>query len=304
MLNKRFRLYLFGLLLGSLSPLLSAQEQRFNFDQTPVGGLPSGWVIAATNPKGPLAEWQVKADPVAVSAPQVLTITRTQDNSDSVYNLCWTPQVSFLDGAIEVNVRADSGVSDQGGGLIWRAQDTHNYYIARFNPLENDLRLYFVKAGIRSQLAAATITGIKPGEWFHLKITHQGEAIAAYVNGKQYLEKTDQTFLRAGGVGLWSKTDAASSFDDLLVSTSGLGGNQDQECLFNWAEKNYPALFAPAGAATQFYDPYAYRYYKNTHVYVGVSAKDQHVYTLMPNGVLPEDAGDLSAWLIKAGCKQ
>jgi len=166
-----------------------------------------------------LAEWQVKTDPAAISAPQVLAITRIQNNSGDVFNLCWTQQVPFQDGSIEVNVRADSGKEDQGGGLIWRAQDADNYYVARYNPLENNLRLYFVKGGWRAQLATANVSGIKSDEWFRLKIVHQGEQMTVYLNGKQYLQATDSHFLKAGGIGFWSKADAASSFDDLVVTT-------------------------------------------------------------------------------------
>jgi hypothetical protein len=52
-----------------------------------------------------------------------------------------------------------------------------------------------------------------------LKVVQQGERIEAYLNGKQYLEASDDIFLKAGGVGFWSKADAASSFDDLVVTT-------------------------------------------------------------------------------------
>lgn len=219
MLNKYACIYLASMLLGLTAPSLSAQEQRFNFDQTAAGKLPSGWVIAATHPDGPLAEWQVKTDPAAISAPQILGITRIQNDSGDVFNLCWTHDLVFQDGSIEVSVRADSGKEDQGGGLIWRAQDTDNYYVARYNPLENNLRLYFVKGGWRAQLATANVSGIKSGEWFRLKIVHQGEQMTVYLNGKQYLQATDSHFLKAGGIGFWSKADAASSFDDLLVTT-------------------------------------------------------------------------------------
>lgn len=77
--------------------------------------------------------------------------------------------------------------------------------------------------------------------------------------------------------------------------------NSPAECLFNWAESNYPSLFAPA-AASLFSSPYSYRYYKNTDSYVGVSANDNHVYYLDANRVL-QDVGTLSAWLLTAGCE-
>lgn len=218
MLNKVFGKCFAGVFLGFACQLTFAQEQKLGFDQA-TDSLPSGWVVAATNPDGPLAKWRTQVDSAAVSSPQVLTISRILDKSPYVFNLCWTPQVLFLDGSIEVSIRADKGKEDQGGGIIWRVQDADNYYIARYNSKENNFRLYFVKEGIRTQLANADISGIKTGEWFRLKIAHQGNNIDAYLNGKKYLESTDNTFTKQGGIGLWSKADAASSFDDLVVIT-------------------------------------------------------------------------------------
>ena len=78
--------------------------------------------------------------------------------------------------------------------------------------------------------------------------------------------------------------------------------NSNVECLLNWAESNYPDLFSPAGAISQFQSPYIYRYYRNTNAYVGFSSSDNHVYYLRPDGVL-EDVGELSAWLTTATCQ-
>ncbi|MBP1150855.1 family 16 glycoside hydrolase [Methylocaldum sp. RMAD-M] len=212
--------------LCTFTGLVSAEEKAatspavsgLSFDELTPGGIPPGWTIAATNPGGPPAEWQVKADPKAPSAPHVLAITKIHDDSGDVFNLCWTNAVKFRDGAIEVSLRADGGKEDQGDGLIWRVQDANNYYVARYNPLEDNIRLYFVKDGRRKQLDSANISGVKSGEWFRLKIVQQGDKIEAYLNDRKYLETTDRTFMKAGGIGFWSKADAASSFDDLVVT--------------------------------------------------------------------------------------
>jgi hypothetical protein len=135
-----------------------------------------------------------------------------------VFNLCWTRDIAFEDGEIEVKVRANTGKEDQGGGVIWRARDANNYYIARYNPLENNFRIYYVENGSRKQLASAGRVGIPAGEWFTLKIIQHGDKIEGYLNGKKYLEVSDNTFTGPGGVGFWTKADAASSFDDLRVS--------------------------------------------------------------------------------------
>ena len=195
----------------------ASAEYRLSFDDLASGTLPESWKIEATHPGGKLSEWKVTADKHAPSAPNILAITKIHDDSSDVFNLCWTNAVLFQDGAIEVSLRADTGKEDQGGGVIWRAKDANNYYIARYNPLESNFRIYYVKNGRRTQLASAGGIDVPAGEWFRLRIAHQGTRIEGYLNGRKYLEATDETFMESGGVGFWSKADAASSFDDLLV---------------------------------------------------------------------------------------
>lgn len=197
-----------------------AAETNYNFDDVKAGELPQGWEIAATDPRGPLAEWQVIEDATVPSAPNVLSITKINDTYGGVFNLFWTQEISFKDGLLEVKIKANQGEVDQGGGLIWRAQDVNNYYIARYNPLERNYRLYYVKDGARKTLDDVKIRDIGTGEWFTLTIQHQGDKITGWLNGQELLHATDQTFTEAGGVGLWTKADAASSFDDLKIQSA------------------------------------------------------------------------------------
>jgi hypothetical protein len=74
------------------------------------------------------------------------------------------------------------------------------------------------------------------------------------------------------------------------------------DCLFNWAEINYPSLFAPAGAPTSVLTVYIYRHYSATNAYLGVSSTDNHVYYMGSDGSL-QDEGALSYWLPLAGCQ-
>jgi hypothetical protein len=188
-----------------------------SFDAVPVGSLPEGWAVAATNPTGELARWNVVEDAGAASKPRVLRITEIRDGAKPVYNLCWTAAPAFRDGTIEVKVRADSGKIDQGGGLIWRAKNARNYYVARYNPLETNLRLYVVKDGKRTMIAGVPDVNIPAGRWFTLRIAHHGRKIDLYLDGRHALEAQDETFPDADGIDFWTKADAATSFDDLKV---------------------------------------------------------------------------------------
>jgi len=197
----------------------SATPFTLSLEDVEEGKLPPGWKVEATNPQGRLAEWAVVRHAGAPGEPRkVLSLTKIHDGSRGVFNLCWNPQVGFQDGVIEVKVRASTGAIDQGGGIIWRTRDANNYYVARYNPLERNFRLYFVKEGKRQMLADRGGLGIKTGEWFTLKIVHRGDIIEGYLNGEKMWNITDKTFQAAGGIGFWTKADAATSFGDLKVN--------------------------------------------------------------------------------------
>jgi hypothetical protein len=199
------------------SEINPARSVILSLDKQAEGALPPGWKIDATNPQGLLAKWAVVREGQTPSAPMVLSLSEVHDGSRGVFNLCWNPAMAFRDGHLEVKIRSNTGKIDQGGGLIWRARDANNYYVARYNPLEANFRLYIVKDGQRQMLADKSGLNIKTGEWFTLKILHQGDKIQGWLNDEKLLDKKDRTFPAAGGIGFWTKADAASSFKDLRV---------------------------------------------------------------------------------------
>jgi hypothetical protein len=150
----------------------------------------------------------------------ILALCGVEENPGSVINICWTAQPAFRDVEIEVKVRGDSGKTDQGEGSIWRVKDASNYHGARYNPLENSFRLYYVKNGDRKMTADSGHIPIKTGEWFTIRIVHKGDKIKRWLNGKKLLEATDKTLPEARGVGVRTKADAASSFDDFVVRSA------------------------------------------------------------------------------------
>ena len=103
---------------------------------------------------------------------------------------------------------------------IWRAKDADNYYIARWNPLEKNFRVYYVKDGQRKQLASVDIK-TDPSKWHEIEIEHVGNKIVAEFDDKKVIEIEDSTFTEGGMVGLWTKADAATAFDDFEVEEEG-----------------------------------------------------------------------------------
>lgn len=176
-----------------------------------------GWRMESTGGSGPHATWTAHADATAISRPNVMALTASNHSSEDRFNLCWNPRVAFRDGRLSVVVRADGGEVDQGGGPMWRVRDADNYYVCRYNPLESNFRVYVVHGGVRRQLATAIVEADGTA-WHRLEVEHSGAHIRCWFDGELKLEAEDATIDGAGGVGLWTKADARTSFDDLVVA--------------------------------------------------------------------------------------
>lgn len=214
---------------GALTTVAEAHEEEdedeepasaLNFDKDAAGKLPEGWRAEGTNQNGPVATWEVTADPTAPSKPNVLALTASTHGSSGTFNICWTDRIRFQDGTIELSLRPESGAEDQGGGPIWRVKDKDNYYICRANPLESNFRVYYVKDGARKQLASAKLD-IPSNKWHTIRIEQHGSHIVCSFDGQKLLEADDNTLPEAGGIGLWTKADAVTAFDNLNVTPGG-----------------------------------------------------------------------------------
>ncbi len=190
-------------------------RNHWTFEQDVVGALPAGWQPAETRPQGHLATWQVVNDPTAPSPSRAVAITANA-NAGSTYNLLLATGTRFKNGTIKVRVKAVSGEEDQGGGPVWRALDRNNYYIARWNPLEDNFRVYTVRDGQRQQLGSATVKADATA-WHTIEIVHQEGRIEALFDSQKLIELQDSTFKQEGMVGLWVKADGCTAFDDLTV---------------------------------------------------------------------------------------
>src|SRR5574337_1639447 len=202
---------------GATSPPIAvtpAGEWRmWNFDQMPAGQLPSGFSVQKTG-SGTLPKWEVLADSTAPSLPNVVA-QRSKENSGEHFNLAVVEDSDYQDLDLEVKFKPVEGAEDQGGGLTWRYQDPDNYYIARANPLEDNFRIYRVVQGVRRQLKGAYIK-VTSGVWHVIRIVANDDQMECFYDGTRYLAVRDPTFKR-GKIGLWTKADAVSYFDDLRV---------------------------------------------------------------------------------------
>jgi hypothetical protein len=129
---------------------------------------------------------------------------------------------SIKDGFVEIKFKAVAGSQDRAAGIVWRAKDANNYYVTRANALEDNVVLYKTVNGVRSPL---DIVGRKGGygidvkvpadTWHSLRIDFSGSRFRVSFNGKQLFEVEDSTFVDAGKVGLWTKADSVTLFDQV-----------------------------------------------------------------------------------------
>lgn len=185
-------------------PVIARQEveKSWNFESDEPGAI-------ANDFQSEVGVWEVAQDG------DNRVLHQKAKNENAVYNvaLVRTTRCKNLD--LSVRVKAVAGAIDQGGGLVWRAKDKGNYYICRYNPLEDNYRLYKVENGKRTQFADAKVPG--DAKWHTLRATMMGPKITCYLDGKALLEAEDSTFPESGKVGLWSKADAQTYFDDLEI---------------------------------------------------------------------------------------
>ena len=189
---------------------LNADSTTWTFDDAKAGELPKGWTATKTG-EGPGSVWKV----VERGKQKVLAQT-SADGPKPLFNLCVVDAPSMTDIELSLSVRARDGKIDQGGGPVWRYQDADNYYVCRWNPLEDNFRLYHVVDGKRTQLTTADVK-VKTDEPHTIRVTHQGSRIACFLDGKKLLEADDKTIVKPGKIGVWSKADAVTDFDDVEI---------------------------------------------------------------------------------------
>ncbi len=193
----------------------SGQQLVYNFDNDSAGQLPPKFHSARTG-QGAESQWAVMTDPTAPSKPNAVAQTST-DKTDYRFPLLIADEASFRDLDLSVKFKAVSGSVDQAGGLVFRLKDPNNYYIVRANALEDNYRLYHVVDGRRRQFAGANFK-VTSGVWHELRVEAVGNKITCYYDGVKKIESSDDTFKDAGKIGLWTKADSVTYFDDLKVA--------------------------------------------------------------------------------------
>lgn len=181
------------------------------FDGDSLDASPMGFSFARTG-GGAVGKWRVKAEPDTPSGHVLAQLDA--DATNFRFPLAVANEPVLKDVRVSVRCKLISGRVDQACGLVARYRDENNYYITRANALEGNIRLYTVSDGKRSELASHDIE-VTPNAWHDYRLEVQGDHLQVFWNSQRVLDHHDTTFADAGRVGVWTKADSITHFDDL-----------------------------------------------------------------------------------------
>jgi len=193
--------------------VLMTLAQTASFDSA--GVLPQGWKTGVTGHGE--AHWSVVRDGSAPSGTNVLL-----QSGEATF--CWAVdgRTHLQDGFVEARINPEGGREDQAGGLVFRFLDANNYYVVRMNALEDNVVAYKTVNGKRSPLQVrGRMIGygidrkVPNGKWSFLRVEFRGAVFVVFYNGEKLFDIEDRTFPHAGAVGLWTKADSVTRFDDV-----------------------------------------------------------------------------------------
>src|SRR5262249_26123482 len=193
--------------------------QKVSFDDMKTGAPPPGWT--ATQTGSGTAKWTIEKDQSGQRKPNVL-----KQSGQATFPFCFKNDTNIKDGFVEVKFKPVSGKEDQAGGVIWRVQDANNFFVFRANANENNAVLYKTVNGKRTPLDIVGRKGgygvketVASGQWHTLRVEFAGNHFKAYYDGKHLFDVEDNTFTDAGKVGVWTKADSVTLFDDFTYAS-------------------------------------------------------------------------------------
>jgi hypothetical protein len=217
---RRTSLFVPWFVLG-MTLVMQGATRQIDFSDDAVGHSPTGFEFGYTAKAGTPGKWVVEAEGGNKYLAQV-----DADNTRSRFPLAVVSELAAADIDLSVRFKPVSGRVDQAGGLVWRFQNQDNYYLVRANALENNVVLYKVENGRRTDLPVkgegrtyGRKTVVPSGQWSTLRVVAAGARFEVFFNSNKLYEVEDTTFSKPGKVGVWTKADSITQFDDLTVVT-------------------------------------------------------------------------------------
>jgi hypothetical protein len=190
----------------SLAALLAGRHaygqgsERWDFAKRAI----DGWTIVD-------CQWSVRD---MADAPGWTKRVLVQQATGNTFNVIVAPLGPYTDVDVSMRFKPISGREDASGGIVFRFAEGR-YYLVRANALEDNFRFYYYDGG-RRMLASASVRAPALGQWHSVRVVASGERIQAWLDGTLLLERRDTRF-KAGRVGLWTKADSVTAFDEFSV---------------------------------------------------------------------------------------
>ncbi len=195
--------------------LQAARSVVWNFDSLPMGAPPAGFSFGRTGSGRP-GQWAVRAVPDAPSGSNVLA-QEDSDRTDYRFPVAVADAPTFGDVSVSVRCKPVGGHVDRACGIVWRYQDVNNYYLTRANALEDNVCWYYVQNGRRIEVKRVHVR-VASGVWHSLRADMRGDHVEVYFNGTKLIDVHDSRFSAPGKVGVWTKADSHTLFDDLTAT--------------------------------------------------------------------------------------
>lgn len=199
-----------ALLLATMASAGPALPATWDFQADTVGEPPQGFYFQVTGNKAPPGKWRVLED----AGGRVLAqLDRTRSDRRSA--LAVVDNLALKDVRLTSRIKVVVGDEDRAGGVVWRYQDSENHLLARLSVREGNVRLYRVVDGNRVKFGGEDGLKLAPNRWYTLRVEHRGRRIKIYLDDEMLFDEDDRHFTKAGKVGLWTRADSVTYFDDV-----------------------------------------------------------------------------------------
>ena len=225
--------------ISSNLPTEEPVDLLVDFHQYHYGAVPEEFEYEATGSHGPVLSagrpfWRVYLDRFAPS-PELVLIQAASLAEQDHFPIALLRDVQVKDMILSVHLKPMGGTMAQSQGLLWRAQDKDNYYAACASILDGQLHLFKMVNGQPREITSAPIQISVQFEqnaptptwgWYVLKVEAKGSHVTVWFDGEKKIEIADNTFMRAGQVGLITHADSVALFDDLAVQVGVQAGSR------------------------------------------------------------------------------
>lgn len=208
----------------SKAPPAPENAKVFDFEEGAPGKVPAGFTAGLTGGGGAV-RWETRASEGAPSGGHVAA-QLSDDRTNARYPHLVRDDFSATDVDVSVKFKTLSGEVDASGGIVFRYTDKNNYYVVRANSLEDNVVAYKTEKGKRSSIgvrgkgdAYGVEADVPHRAWNNLRVIARGKVFEVFLNGRKLFEVENDTFTGPGKVGLWTKADAVTEFDDLTAAS-------------------------------------------------------------------------------------